>query len=159
MNSIMSDYYPVFKMYQELRDELMDTLNDEDLRFCVEGENPSLGSLCRQIGEVEHAYIQSFKTFKLDFSYRNEDPGLENSVERLTTWFEQLDSELLARIEGFSEDEVHSHTIDRGDDFIVPLLIQLDIYKEALLIFYAKVSVYLKALGKTPSKRWRGWID
>ena len=28
----------------------------------------------------------------------------------------------------------------------------------ALLIFYSKVDVYLRALGKTPTAQWRQWI-
>ncbi|MFP4346453.1 MAG: hypothetical protein ACLFU8_17340 [Anaerolineales bacterium] len=40
----------------------------------------------------------------------------------------------------------------------MPPHVQLEIYKEALLIFYGKVSVYLKALGKVPSEHWQAWI-
>lgn len=158
MNSIMEQYYPMFEMYQELRDHLMDTLTDEDLDYRPDEANPTLGALCREIGEVEHAYIRSFKTFELDFSYRNPEPGLESSVEKLTSWYEELDRELRTTVESLSEEEVQNRVIDRGGGFTLPPQIQLDVYKEALLIFYGKVSVYLKALGKTPSERWQQWI-
>ena len=36
--------------------------------------------------------------------------------------------------------------------------VQFHIYREALLIFYAKVHVYLKALGKQVEGPWRWWI-
>jgi hypothetical protein len=32
------------------------------------------------------------------------------------------------------------------------------VFKEALLIFYGKSRVYLKALGKEMPKQWRSWI-
>lgn len=32
---------------------------------------------------------------------------------------------------------------------------QLEVYKEALLIFYGKASVYLKAMGKPRPPQWR----
>jgi len=35
---------------------------------------------------------------------------------------------------------------------------QLDIYREALLIFYGKVSVYLKSMGRARPPEWREWI-
>ena len=70
MNSIMTGYYPTFEMYQAMRNQLMEILTDADLDYTPGGTNPSLGALCRELGEVEHAYIQSFKTFTLDFSYR-----------------------------------------------------------------------------------------
>jgi hypothetical protein len=110
------------------------------------------------MGEVEYAYIESFKTFKQDFSYRNEEPGLEQSVDRLTAWFKQLDSDLKAAIEGLTEHDVQHRMIDRGGDFKLPPRIQLMVYQEALLLFYGKVSVYLKAMGKPRPKQWQDWI-
>jgi hypothetical protein len=35
---------------------------------------------------------------------------------------------------------------------------QLEVYKEALLIFYGKASVYLKAMGKPRPQQWQEWI-
>ena len=158
MNSIMNNYFPVFEMYQALRNQLMELLTDEDLSFRPDVSNPTLGALCREIGEVEYSYIQSFKTFKQDFSYRKKEPGLEVSVEKLTAWFEELDNELKATVEGLSEEAIQNRVIDRGGDFTLPPQIQLEVYKEALLIFYGKVSVYLKAMGKTLPKQWQEWI-
>ena len=158
MNSIRQNYYPIFQMYQALREQLLDILTDDDLGYRAGGANPTLGFLCREIGEVEYAYIQSFKTFKQDFSYRNETPGLESSRQQLAGWFKALDQELKETVEGLSEEDIKNRVIDRGGDFTLPPHIQLDVYKEALLIFYGKVSVYLKAMGKTLPKQWQEWI-
>ncbi len=158
MNSIMTEYYPTFQLYQALRDQLMTILTDEDLRYTPGGTNPPLGTLCRTIGEVEYAYIQSFKTFALDFSYRNTTAGLADSVRQLTAWFAALDQDLRATIEGLSEDDITNRLLDRGGDFQLPPQIQLDVYKEALLIFYGKVSVYLRAMGKSLPQQWQDWL-
>jgi hypothetical protein len=173
MNSMFREYFPItepegrakslapfFPGYQALRAQLMEILTDDDLGYRVGGANPSLGALCREIGEIERSYVESFKTFRLDFGYRNADPRLETSVAALSSWYAELDRELTAAIEGLSEDEVANRTIDRTDfpGFAPLLLVQLDIYKEALLIFYSKVDVYVRALGKTPSEQWRKWI-
>ena len=157
MNSILTDYFPTFRMYQALRTQLMDNLSDDDLRYTPGGANLPLGALCVEIGETEHAYVQSFKTFAIDFSYRNPEPGLETSVARLETWFQALDAELEATIAGLSDEDVKTRQIDRGG-WSLPPLIQLEVYKEALLIFYGKVSVYLKAMGKPRSQQWQDWI-
>jgi hypothetical protein len=158
MNRIMKEYYPVFRMYQALRDQLMEILADHDLAFRLQGNNSTLGSLCREIGEVEYSYIQSFNTFKLDFSYRNEEPGLEGSVEKLSTWFKELDRDLESVVESLSDEDVSNRTINRGGDFVLPPHIQLEVYKEALLIFYGKASVYMKALEKNLPQQWQDWI-
>lgn len=155
MNSIIEHYYPTFSMYQALRSQLMDLLDDEDLAFSLPG-NPSLGALCVEIGETQQAYIDSFKTFEQDFSYRADDPGLANSVSRLQAWYAGLDDELRTAIEALSEDDLKNKVIERG--FKVSPQIQLTIYNEALLIFYGKVSVYLKAMGKTRPEQWVDWI-
>ena len=48
--------------------------------------------------------------------------------------------------------------MDRGHGFAAPLPEQFHICHEALLIFYAKVHVYLKALGKQVPGPWKWWI-
>ncbi len=40
MNSIIKNYYPLFELYQSVRNQLMETLSDEDLRFSPGGDNP-----------------------------------------------------------------------------------------------------------------------
>ncbi len=157
MNSLITDYYPTFRMYQALRTQLMELLSDDDLRYSVGGENPTLGALCVEIGEVQHAYIQSFMDWRMDLSYRNPEPGLAESVSQLAAWYRVLDAELEAIISHLSEEDIKTRQIDRGGWSTTPL-IQLEVYKEALLIFYGKASVYLKAMGKPRPQQWREWI-
>jgi hypothetical protein len=159
MNSIMTGYYlPAFQEYQVLREQLIAALTDADLGYTPGGTNPPLGVLCREIGEVEQAYIDSFKTFVLDFSYRNTTPGLATSVAQLAAWYANLDADLKATIAGLSEEDISSRLVDRGGDFKLPLQIQLNVYQEALLIFYGKAVVYLKAMGKPLPERMQEWI-
>lgn len=173
MNSLFREYFPAkepegaiqslapyFAEYQALRNQLMTMLTDEDLGYRGGGENATLGALCRENGEIERSYIESFKTFSLDFGYRSPDPRLERSVAALSAWYAELDDELKTAIQSLSEEDVAKRTIDRTDfpGFAPMLRVQLDIYKEALLIFYSRVDVYLRALGKTPTEQWRKWI-
>lgn len=136
----------------------MEILDDADLSFQPGGDNLALGALCVQMGEVERSYIDSFRTFRQDFVYRNEEPGLAASTERLKSWFQELDAELKSAVEALSEDDIDNRVIDRGGDFQLRPHVQLEVYKEALLIFYGKVDVYLKALGKARPEQWREWI-
>lgn len=158
MNSIIKEYYPMFELYQSLRDQMMAILNDSDLNFTLGGNNKILGALCVDIGEIEYSYIHSFQRFEQDFSYKNDEPGLEKSVARLTAWFQELDQNLKNTIESLSQEDISNRVIDRGPEFKVPPQIQLEIYKEALLIFYGKSSVYLKAIGKELPHQWHDWI-
>ena len=110
----------------------------------------------REMGEVQTAYIESFKTFEQDFSYRVSDPTIATSVSRLTAWYTQLDADLKSAVSALSDDDIQNRIVERG--FQLPLRFQLNVYQEALLIFYGKCSVYLKAMGKPLDEQWAAWI-
>ncbi|MCA9991323.1 MAG: DinB family protein [Anaerolineales bacterium] len=159
MNSIMQNDYPVFRLYQALRTQLMGLLSDDDLAFSPGGDNPTLGELCREMGEVQHAYVQSFWTFTMTFEYRNETPGLAGSVAQLAGWYQALDEALAAAVTALTEGDIAERRIARPEEGFAPLPgTQLAVYREALLIFYGKVSVYLKVLGKARPAQWQQWI-
>ena len=164
MNSITASYLveSFFPEYQGLRDQLMEILRDEDLGIRLGGGTASLGALCREIGEIEHSYVESFRTFRQDFSYRNPDPDIEDSVAALKAWFAQLDRDLMAAVQALSEDDIANRRIIRGDfdqEYFSPLpKAQLDVYREALLIFYGKVTVYLRAIERPLPRQWADWI-
>lgn len=157
MNSLIESEFPLHET-QRLRYDLLQTLTDSDLAYKLPGDNPTLGALCREIGEVEYSYIQSFKTFKHDWSYRAADPELATSVARLQAWYTSLDTEFETVVRGFSEDDLRRKQIDRGHGFTPSLYVQFQIYHEALLMFYAKASVYLKALQKSVNDEWQAGI-
>ena len=72
MNSQIKEFWDLNRMYVGLRDSLMEELTDEELAYTPGGDNPTLGALCRELGETQYAYAQSYKTFKTDFSYRTQ---------------------------------------------------------------------------------------
>ena len=164
MNSILAAYLPAayFDEYQALRDQLMEIVADEDLRYRVGGTTVTLGALCREIGEIERSYVESFRTFRQDFDYRHPDPLIETSVAALQQWYADLDRDLMAVLETLSEADTTSRRIVRSDydpGYYSPLPTeQLDVYREALLIFYGKTSIYLRGLGKTFPPQWQLWI-
>ncbi len=157
MNSLIESEFPLLETQRE-RYDLMQVLTDSDLAYKPPGDNPPLGDLCRDFGEVEYGYIQSFKTFKHDLSYRATERELATSVVRFQAWYTMLDLEFETVLRGFSEDGLHHKQIDRGHGFTPSLYVQFEIYREALLMFYAKASVYLKALPKSVNDQWHAGI-
>lgn len=147
------------QLYSELRDQLMNSLEQADLAFTLPGANPSLGQHCLLIGEIQHSYLVSFQTYQQNFEFRQPDSSLANDLDGLKRWYSQLDKDMFSLLEKLPEETVEGQTIDRGHDFVVDFRTQLDIYREALIIFYGKVSVYLKAMGKELPGRWAHWIE
>ena len=164
VNSLVREHMPAtyFDEYQGLRVELLDVLSDGDLETTLGGTTETLGWICREIGEIEHAYAASFRTFRQTFDYRHADPTVEHSVSALRTWYAELDRDLMTAVESLTEDDIGSRRIVRDDfeaEFFSPLpAVQLDTYREALLLFYGKASVYLRALGRPLPGHWPDWI-
>jgi hypothetical protein len=91
MNSLMEQQSALLEADQELRRDLIDVLTEDDLAYKLPGNTLVLGELCREMGEIEQSYIDSFKTFKHDFSYRHNDPAVLSSVAALNAWYDTLD--------------------------------------------------------------------
>ena len=154
MNTLEKTQFGILDQTTALRTDLLNTLTDADLAFKIDG-NPTLGELCKQMGEVEYSYIQSFKTFTQSWDYRHDDAVMK-SIDALKSWYAELDQALKAVLAGLTDEQIKTQMVDRG--FIVPIEVQYHIYREALLIFYAKCSVYLGALGKSVAGDWVHWI-
>jgi hypothetical protein len=156
VNRYMQEKWSWIGGTHDLRIALLRDLSDADLGFNPGGTNTMLGALFRESGDIEYSYIQSLKTLSQDWSYSNTDPGMETSIEQLATWFQTLDDEMKAIVADFSDDDLRK-TIDRGG-FAVPVDMQLDIYLQALLIFFGKTSVFLRAMNRPLPKNVQDFI-
>ena len=159
MNAQIEQHYRnVVLLYRALRDELMTVLADEDLAFVPGGRNLALGALCVRLGETQRAYAESFRTFKADFAYPDAGSAPARSVAGIRAWYRQLDEDLEAALEGLSDDDVRNRLVSRGAGHELPVFLHLDVYREALIVFYGQASVYLLAMGKEPPGKWRSWL-
>jgi hypothetical protein len=157
MNRLVREQFPVLRAMWALRHQMLDSLTHRDLSYRPPGNAQSLGELLREMGELEVDYIRSFKTFKLEFNYHNPDPDIDANLERMKAWLSSLEAEMEAVLEGLSDEDLEK-PVDRGGMFAPPVKTNFHIYREALLIFYGKASVYLKALDKPLSDQWKEWI-
>jgi hypothetical protein len=157
MNSIVEAHFKLLDETLAVRKQLFDMLSDSDLGYFPGGGNPTLGLLLRSMGVMQSSYTNSFKTFRLTAAQQDTLPSVETSVTRLRGWFDTLDTDLKATLEALSEEDIQNKKVDRGG-WEVPVTYQFHIFREGLLIYYGKASVYLKALGKTYSEQWQDWI-
>ncbi len=155
MSSFMQEKWAMYEGTHAMRDAVLDTLTDADLAFSPGGANMTFGALWREMGEVEHAYVQSLRNFTQDFNYHNSEIG--GSVAGLKAWLQTLDAEMKATLEGYSEDDWQK-LIRRDSGYETPVEFQMEIYLQALLIFFGKVSVYLKAMDKPLTQAMKDWI-
>lgn len=146
MNRYMQEKWSWIEGTQGMLYQLLDILSDADLSFNPGGQNMTLGALLREMGETEYSYIQSLKTLKQDWSYRSAETGLESSVSRLRAWYQTLDEEMKATVSNLSDEDL-TKMVDRGG-FSMPVDWQLDVYLQAMLIFFGKATIYLKAMNR-----------
>ncbi len=160
MNSYMQGKWSWIEGSHGARTRLMESLSDADLAFSMGGQTMTLGALCREYGEVEQSYVGSLQTLKHDWPQPNTETGLESSLSKLQAWYQTLDNQMKETVAAFSDEDL-KQTIDRGadgGDFSVPVDVQLDIYLQALLIFFGKFSIYLRAMDKPLSAEFLGFI-
>ena len=153
-NRLLAEQHELLADTQSFRPQLLALLSDDDLRYALPG-NMTLGELCREMGEIEQGYVDSFREFKHRWGYRHPDATVATSIAALTAWYASLDAALLAALEAVTDDDLATRRV-RGDWASIEK--ELSLYREALLMFYAKAGVYLRALGKPLSEEWLDWM-
>lgn len=154
MNAIVKEDFEILKGTLELRSSIFDLLEDADLAYQLPGDNGSVRALCVQHGEVMRSYIDSFKHFKQEWSYRHSQSDL--NVAELRAWFAALDEELYATLSALSDQEIETRIIDRG--FPLPPRFQVQVLIQAALIFCGMITPYLRGLHKPLPEKWVQWI-
>ena len=157
LNRVMQERWPWIEGSHAMRALALDLLDDTDLAFNPGGQNMTLGALCREIGEIEHSYLESLKTLKQDWLYRNEEPRLEGSVARLKSWYATMDDEMKAVVSAFTDEDL-TRIVERESVPTWTVETQLEVYLQALLIFFGKLTIYLKALNKPLRKEFQDYI-
>ncbi|HYK84072.1 MAG TPA: DinB family protein [Ktedonobacteraceae bacterium] len=156
MNRYMNEKWSWIEGSHGMRTQLLDMLNDTELAFSPGGQNMTLGALCREMGETEYSYIQSLKTFQQNWSYRNTEAGMDSSVARLQAWFQALDEEMKATVAALADEDFQKMVKRNG--FEMPVEMQLDVYLQALLIFFGKATIYFKAMNKALPQQFQEYI-
>ena len=144
--------------HHSMRDHLLSLVSDADLAYKLPGWNPTLGELLVELGDVQGVYTHSFETFSLDWAHRQLPPPAPITVAGLQSWFEQQDVAMKGALDRFTDEELKVDRIDRGHGFIASPFVQHQIYREAVYIFYGKLSVYLKALERDAGEEWAAWV-
>jgi uncharacterized Fe-S cluster-containing radical SAM superfamily enzyme len=157
MNRYMENKWSWIEGTHAMRAQLLEAVNNTDLSFNPGGNALPLGDLFREIGEIEHAYVVSLQTLKQDFGYRYDDATIAQDTVRLAAWYKSLDEAMHKTVSAFSDAELDK-MIERAEGFSLPVETQLDVYLQALLIFVAKVSIYLRIMSKPLPEGFEGMI-
>lgn len=144
--------------HHSMRDHVLTLVSDTDLGYRLPGWNPTLGEVLVELGEVQGVYTHSFETFTLDWSHREIPPPSPITIAGLRAWFAAQDAAMAQALGRFTVDELRIDRIDRGHGFIASPFVQHEIYREAVYIFYGKLSVYLKALERDAGPEWAAWV-
>lgn len=144
--------------HHSMRDHLLTLVTDDDLAYALPGENPSLGDVLVELGEIQGVYTHSFESFTLDWSHRQVPPPDPITVAGLRAWFAAQDEAMNRALSRFSDEELRADRIDRGNGFVASPFVQHEIYREAVYIAYGKLSVYLKALERDGGDEWAAWV-
>jgi hypothetical protein len=155
MNSLFEEE---IRPHHSMRDHLLTLVSDADLAYKLPGWNPTLGMLLVEMGDLQGVYTHSFETFELDWSHRQLPPPEPITIASLRAWFDAQDVAMKAALDRFTDEELRIDRIDRGHGFVASPFVQHEVYREAVYIFYGKLSVYLKALERDAGEEWAAWV-
>lgn len=155
MNSLFDEE---IRGHHVMRDHLLTLVSDADLDYKLPGQNPMLGELLIKMGNIQGVYTHSFETFTLDWAHRQLPSPEPITVASLQAWFKAQDEAMKAALDRFTEEELRIDRIDRGGGFIASPFVQHQIYREAVYIFYGKLSVYLRALERDAGEGWAAFV-
>ena len=144
--------------HHRMRDHLLTLVSDADLAYRLPGQNPTLGELLVEMGDIQGVYTHSFETFTLDWGHRQLAPPSPITVAGLRAWFDAQDDAMKGALSRLTDEELRVERIDRGHGFIASPFVQYEVYREAVYIFYGKLSVYLKALERDAGDEWAAWV-
>ena len=144
--------------HHTMRDHLLTLVSDADLAYELPGLNPTLGALLVELGNLQGVYTNSFETLTLNWGHRQVPPPAPITVAGLQTWFVAQDDAMRNALARFTDEQLQVDQIDRGHGFIASPFVQVQVYREAVYIFYGKLSVYLKALERDAGGEWAAWI-
>lgn len=155
MNRLFDDE---IRGHHSMRDHLLTVVSDADLSYKLPGLNPTLGEQLIELGDIQGVYTHSFQTGTLEWTHRQLPPPELLTVADLQAWFRDHDDAMKTAMERFTDDELRVDWIDRGGGFVASPFVQHEIYREAVYIFYGKLSVYLKALECDAGDEWAVWV-
>lgn len=144
--------------HHAMRDLALSVVTDDDLTVPMPGDNPTLGELLLELGDLQGVYTNSFVTFGLDWAHRRIPPPSPLTVAALELWFAEHDAAMKEALDRFDETELRAPRIDRGGGFIASPFVQHEIYREAVYIFYGRIHVHLRMLGRDAGPQWAAWI-
>ncbi len=154
MNKILTQQANLIDLTHNLRTEILNAITEADLNTKLGGQSLSLRELILEQGTIQMAYIECFRSFELRFDHAA--PESVQSLEEIKTWFAQLDSSLIAALGALSDDDL-KRGVPRSK-YTVAAEIVFYTYRESVMIFAAKASVYVRALGHALPGQVKSWI-
>jgi len=155
VNRLLKNHREFLDMNHQLRQNVLEAVSNSDLEHRLGGTTLSLRRLLLEQGEFQAAYTRSFRTCELRFDVAA--PTDVDTLAQIQAWFAQLDGEMIEVLEAL-EDADLKRPVDRGGRYSPPVEICFHTYRETLLIFAAKASVYLRALGRELSPQISNWV-
>ena len=90
--------------HHSMRDHLLTVVSDEDLAYELPGQNPSLGGLLVEMGDLQGVYTHSFETFTLDWKHRRLPPPASMTIAGLRAWFDAQDHAMKTALDRFTDE-------------------------------------------------------
>ena len=113
----------------------------------------SAREIAKTIAGEEKAVVLGVISGNMDFSVMTSVP---EDMKELIEWYERSHKEMVHKYNELSDEDLKK-TIDRGS-FSPTIDVQLQVYLQALLIFFGKATIFVKAMNKPLPQPFQEWI-
>ena len=151
MNQSLNSKISEWQSMRQLTLDLLEAIPKEKLDFTVGKNMGSLGKQYRHIGDVQLCYSEAIQTGKISFSNYKKDYSIENSKEKLKSFLQEVDKEMLKLIKENPQTKIDWFGDKLSLENHMNALIQHEILHQGELIVYARI------LGLTFPKSWNVW--
>lgn len=103
MNSLFEEE---IRGHHSMRDHLLTVVSDADLAYKLPGQNPTLGELLVEMGDLQGVYTHSFESSTLDWAHHQLPPPSPITIASLRAWFEAQDDAMKTALSTFTEEEL-----------------------------------------------------
>lgn len=151
MNEDLQKVIENWKEIRQLTLDLLEELPEEHLPFTPGEHMGTFGKQFRHIGDVQICYSDALLSQKIDFSVYKRDYSLESSKKELSIFLNEVDTEMLKRIEETPEQEIDWY----GEGYTIQQHIKALIEHE--ILHQGELVVYMRLLGIPFPKSWELW--
>ena len=157
MNKQLNYHFQAWKFHRGLALDILQSLNEDQLRLTVGKNMGTLGMQFRHIAKIELEYLDAIKTKKIDPSSNRLEKSISNSKESLLNVFDETEKELAELLNPIQDPESFMIDWTHWDIKEMNLIDHIQALADHNNLHNGEIIVYAKTHDIPFPKSWEPW--